>query len=70
MSVEDWIGGEEPDEDHFVDADFVRLEADVQGLLVKWADTEKRLRNLANELERHKNEPDAHNPGMLRRHNA
>ena len=67
MSAEEWIGGEDPDEEYFVDEDFARLETAVQDLLVKWADTEKRLRNLANKLEGHMLEPDSHNPGILRK---
>ena len=50
-----------------MDDDLTALVESVQDLLEKWSDTEKRLRNLANKLEVHMLEPDAHNPGMLRR---
>jgi len=48
-----------------VDEDFERLEKAVQELLEQFANQEERLRNMANKLEEHMNEKDAHHVALL-----
>ena len=59
----DPVGGDF--DDIVVDEDFERLEKAVQELVERFAEFNNKLTNMANKLEEHMKEPDAHNPAML-----
>lgn len=60
----DWELDDDFEED-FVDEDFERLEKAVKELVERFAEFNNKLTNMANKLEEHMKEPDAHNPAML-----
>ena len=47
--------------------DISKLQEGVDQLLAKFTEQEERLRNMANKLEEHMKERDAHNPGTMGR---
>jgi len=50
-----------------IELNFDRLEAAIQDLQNTFSNKESKLLNMANKLEEHLREPDAHNPGVMRK---